>query len=104
MGAGRMVEVIKRKNPGRLDLPSETEIRQAISVLMAKMKRGKDITLYNSRGIVMPYLATVVRIFVEHEGNITPRDTWRIFQENHPPPEDFQSSNDSNYPVMQKVK
>ena len=104
MGAGRMLERIKRQNPGRLDLPSETEIRQAISALMAKMKSGKAITLSNSRGIAMPYLATVVRIFVEREGNVTPRDAWRIFQENHPPPEDLESSNDSNYPAMEKVK
>ena len=74
MGAGRMLERIKRQNPGRLDLPSETEIRQAISALMAKMKSGKAITLSNLRGIAMPYLATVVRIFVEREGNVTPRD------------------------------
>ena len=68
------------------------------------MKSGKEIMLSNSRGIVMPYLATVVRIFVEREGNVTPQDPWCIFQENHPPPEDLESSNDSNYPAMQKVK
>ena len=104
MGPGRMLERIKREYPGRLDIPCETEIRQAISALMAKMRSGKEITLSNSRGIAMPYLATIVRIFVEHDGNVTPRDAWRIFQEKHPPPEDFQPSNDSNCPTMQKVK
>ena len=67
MGAERMLERIKWQNPDRLDLLSETEIRQAISALIAKMKSGKEITLSNSRGIAMPYLATVVRIFVEGE-------------------------------------
>ena len=52
----------------------------------------------------MPYLATVVNIFVEHHGNLTPQDAWRIFQENHPPPEDLLSSNEIIYPTIQKVK
>ena len=53
------------------------------------MKSGKEITLSSSHGIVMPHSATVVRIFVEHDGNITPRDAWNIFQENQPSPEDL---------------
>ena len=68
------------------------------------MKSGKEITLSNSRGTAMPHLVTIVRIFVKCEGNVTLQDTWHIFQENHPPPEDLESSNDSNYPAMQKVK
>ena len=71
---------------------------------MAKLKTGKELTLLSSRGIVMPYMASIVRIFVEHHGNITPQDAWQIFQENHPPPEDVLLSNDTNYPTMQKVK
>jgi len=50
------------------------EIRQAISALMAKMKSRKAITLTFLHGIVMPYLATIVRIYVEHNRNITPQD------------------------------
>ena len=71
---------------------------------MAKMKSGKAITLSNLRGIAIPYLATIVRIFVEYEGNVILRDTWHIFQEHYLPPEDLESSNTSNYPVIQKVK
>ena len=56
---------------------------------MEKMKSGKEITLSSSRGIVMPHSATVVRIFVENDGNITSRDAWNIFQENQPPPKDL---------------
>ena len=104
MGAGRMRERIKRQNPDQLDLPSETEIQQAISSLIVKMKSGKEITLSNSRGIAMPYLATIVRIFVERKGNVTLRNAWHILQEKHPPPADLELSNDSNYPAMQKVK
>ena len=63
-GASRILEKIKWAYPHRLDLPSETEIRQAISTLMSKMNSGKDPNLSSSRGIAMPYLETVVSIFV----------------------------------------
>ena len=39
MGAGRVLEVLKRKYPKRFDLPSENEIRSAITKLFASSKR-----------------------------------------------------------------
>jgi len=40
IGKGRMLNHFRKKYPGRFDLPSETEIRQAISILAAKEKKG----------------------------------------------------------------
>lgn len=62
-GPGKMLEVVRKKYPGRLDIPAETEIRQAISVLFAKQKRGEEPTLSKTCGIHEPYCSTVLAIF-----------------------------------------
>jgi hypothetical protein len=49
MGPARMLEKLKLQYPGRFDLPSETEIRQAITTLMVKQKKGQQTTLTTTR-------------------------------------------------------
>jgi len=84
MGPAKMYEALKRKYPGRLDLPSEGEIRQAISIMMTKIKKSLKPTLCRTRGILEPYNSTVLTIFVDSEGNITPSQAWIEFQRLHP--------------------
>jgi len=100
MGAGKMLEKLRQKYSGRLDLPPESEIRQAITVLMVKHRKGQNVSLSSTRGIAQPYLSTVVQIFVESGGRIKPADAWKLFQEKHPAPE----SESTCYPPMSKIK
>ena len=103
MGPARMLEKLKQQYPERLDLPSETEIRQAITTLMAKQKKGQQTTLTTTRGIQMPYLATVIRIFNESNGTIKPAAAWTAFQQIHPPPVN-NLEEQAKYPTAVKVK
>ncbi len=86
MGAARMLEKLKQKYPDRLDLPSETEIRQAITTLMAKQKKGQQAMLSTTRGIMIPYLATVIGVFNDSNGTIKLAAAWTAFQQIHAPP------------------
>ena len=103
MGPARMLEKLKQKYPDRLDLPSETEIRQAITTLVAKQKKGQQATLNSTRGIMMPYLATVIRIFNDSNGTIKPAAAWTAFQQIHPPPTN-DAVEEARYPTAVKVK
>jgi hypothetical protein len=103
MGAGRMLEKLRQKYPGRLDLPPESEIRQAITTLLSKQKRGGRMTLSSNRGIAEPFYSTVISIFNESDGQVKPAEAWKLFQEKHPSPSDA-TSPENNYPSMQKVK
>ena len=69
-----MLEKLRQKYPGRLDLPPESEIRQAITTLLSKQKRGGLLTLCSNRGIAEPFHSTVVRIFHESDGQVKPAE------------------------------
>ena len=103
MGPARMLEKLKQQYPDRFDLPSETEIRQAITTLMAKQKKGQQTTLTTTRGMQMPCLATVIRIFNESNGTIKPPAAWTTFQQIHPPPVN-NPEEQARYPTAVKVK
>jgi hypothetical protein len=103
MGPERELEKLKQQYPDRLDLPSETEIRQAITTLMAKQKKGQQITIITIWGIQMPYLATVIRIFNESNGTIKPAAAWTAFQQIHSPPVNYPDEQ-AKYPTAIKVK
>lgn len=85
-GPGKMLSELRRKYPGRLDLPSETEIRSVISCLMAKKRKGQSqINNVNvNRGIPEPFKSTVLEIF-RADPNVVPRRAWDIFLQRHPP-------------------
>lgn len=84
---GKMLVELRRKYPGRLDLPSETEVRSVISTLMSKKKRGKATITTSTRGIPEHYKETVLDIF-RGDPSIVPRQAWEIFLQRHPPNED----------------
>lgn len=84
MSPAKMVECLVRKYPGRIYLPSESEIRQVISVLVNKQREGIEISLAKSRGIVEPYFSTVNNIFMESQGEISPTEGWNQFLVHHP--------------------
>jgi len=98
-GPGRMLAELKRRYPSRLDLPSESEIRQCISTLVAKQKKGQETDLHANRGVPQPFLTSLTSIFEENP-NIRPRDAWKRFQEINPPAEALSAS----YPTEQQVK
>lgn len=50
MGPNRMLDELSRKYPNVFDLPSESEIRSAISQMMMQVNTGKPIALGNARG------------------------------------------------------
>ncbi|CAI9719699.1 Hypothetical predicted protein [Octopus vulgaris] len=96
--SSKMLVELKRKHLGRLDLPSEIEIRTVISFLMTK-KRKEQLTLYNaSRGIHEPFKSTVLEIFRE-DPNITPRRAWELFQQRHPPHDDISTKHLTGYHI-----
>ena len=49
-----------------LDLPSETEIHQAISTLITKEKQSLLISLSCNRGIKRPFLETIQEIVYQN--------------------------------------
>lgn len=100
-GPGRMLEALKRKHPGRLDLPSETEIRQAITMLMDKNKKGQTLSLVRKTGIAEPYRSTVMQIFVESQSTIKPADAWQKFQLKHSQP--LEGDHSLKYPSKKQV-
>ena len=61
IGTRRMAEYLRAKYPGRIDLPSESEIRQRISSLFTKFKKQGYILVLR-RGIPDEYRDTIVRI------------------------------------------
>jgi len=98
-GPAKMLMELRRKYPGRLDMPSETEIRSVISSLMAKQKKGQSTdVIVSNRGIAEPYFETVLQIFRE---NVEIK-AWQIFQEKHPPP--TLQEPQPTYPLEKSVK
>ena len=78
-----MLSELTRRHPTRLDLPSESEMRQCVSALIAKQKKLLTTRFNRSRGIAQPYLNTILNVFEENQ-SIDPRLAWQIFQERHP--------------------
>ncbi len=103
MGPTRMLEKLKQQYTDRLNLPSETEIRQTITTLAAKQKKGQQAALSTARGIILLYVATVIRIFNDSNRTIKPAAGWTIFQQIHPPPTN-NAEEESRYPTAAKVK
>ncbi len=100
-GPGRMLAELARRYPGRLDLPSEFEIRQRITSLMNKKKAGQSIVPgCRTRGIVQPYMDTVISIFNENR-EIAPKAAWEKFTYVHPVPTDVAIG---NYPGEKQVR
>lgn len=59
----KMLENLRGRHSSRLDVSSENEILQAITVLLAKQSKDKTISLStSSRGIVEPYNTTIHQI------------------------------------------
>lgn len=95
-GPGRMLAELARRYPGRL----EFEVRQRIMSLMSKKKAGQSIVPgCPTRGIVQPYLSTIISIF-DKDVDIAPRAAWEKFQSLHRPAE----PPDGTYPTAAKVK
>ena len=78
MGPGRMLECLRVKYPDKLDLPSETEIRQRIASLTAKYKKHGTIDL--KRGIQRPFKGILTTIVVDSEYRIKPKQALEMFK------------------------
>lgn len=78
IGPGRMLEALRNKYPERLDLPSETEIRQYITALTAKY--NKHSTIHIKRGIQEPFKTIITNIVVELHYLVKPKDALDQFK------------------------
>ena len=101
IGPGRMLNNLRRKYPGRLDLPSETEIRQAIGSMVSQQNKGQPPNLSSRRGVTGNYNDTILKIFRDSKGEIMPRHAWDEFQKIHPRLPSNQD--DIEYPSKQQV-
>jgi hypothetical protein len=106
MGAGRMLQKLRATHPQRFDLPSETEIRQAITTLMAKEKSGKDVTLKTRQNSMHPYYLRSIIIMYNDDPKIMPKNAWALFIAQHPPPSNHEELNEitQTYPKESAVK
>ena len=77
-GPGRMLAELSRRYPGRLDLPSEQEIRERITALTSKQKSGKLMCTNSDRGIPAPFMSTIHSIFKDNP-SIAPQAAWDEF-------------------------
>ncbi|KAG1680512.1 Beta-TrCP [Nymphon striatum] len=77
-GPGRMLEQLRLKYPDRLDLPSESEIRQRISSLFAKYKKHGTIET-KRRGIIDFYRRRIYDIVSDSSFQIKPAAALRKF-------------------------
>ena len=78
---GAMLNQLKKKYPGRFDLPSEAEVRPLISALVKLQKEKKEISLDSvsrKRGIREKYARTIECEFTRLGGSMMPRQavTW----------------------------
>jgi hypothetical protein len=97
IGPGRMLETLRTLYPNRLDLPSETEIRQGIAAITAKYK--KHGTIHIKRGIQDPFKTVLSNIVQESIYTIKPRDAIDIFKART-----IEYANRDDYPSEAKVK
>jgi hypothetical protein len=81
-----MLQKLRATHPLRFYLPSETEIRQAITTLMAKEKAVKDITLKTRQNSMHPYYLQSIIIMYSDDPKIMPKNAWALFIAQHRPP------------------
>lgn len=98
-GPGRMLEQLRAKYPGRLDLPSEAEIRQRISSLFAKYKNNGTIET-KRRGVEDPYRERIYVIVSESQFKIKPAEALRKFLSDCT----YQEKDSEAFPMDDKVK
>ena len=98
MGPGRMLEALRSKYPGCLDLPSETEIRQRITALSAKYKKHGTLIL-KSRGIHEPFRSIIVAIVEESQFTMRPKAALDQFKERA-----STADYENDFPSDEKVK
>ena len=70
MGPGRMLKHLRVKHPGKLGLPSETEIRQRIASLATKCKNHRTIDL--KRGAQELFKGALSNAVADSERRIKP--------------------------------
>lgn len=101
LGPARMLQQLRIKHPGRLDLPAESEIRQLISTLTAKGKKAAHGTPASARktGIQAEY-REALETMVLNNPSIKPMQAWKEFQIIHPYTEDQKEK----YPKQNQVK
>jgi hypothetical protein len=101
-----MLQKLRATHPQRFDLPSETEIHQAITTLMAKEKSGKDVTLKTRQNSMHPYYLRSVIIMHNDAPTIMPKNAWALFIAQHPPPSNDKELNEitQTYPKESAVK
>ena len=78
MGPGRMLECLRSKHPEKLDLPSETEIRQRIASLTAKYKKHGTIDL--KKGIQKPFKGILSTIVMDSEHQVKTKQALELFK------------------------
>ena len=49
-GPNRIREVLLERHPGAIDIPSETEIRNAITAMLVQVRKGQTVSLGGRRG------------------------------------------------------
>ena len=59
---------------------------------MVNLKKGQAPDLTKRRGVIEPYLTTLIKIFQNSEGNIRPAESWQQLQSIH-------VDNDDNRPL-----
>lgn len=73
-GPNRIREVLLKRYPGALDIPSETEIRNAITAMMTQQKKGQAISLGSRRGrksSFPPILEYILSHYINQNRNTT---------------------------------
>lgn len=108
-GPIRILAELRRKYPGRLDLPSEGEIRTEILALMKRKmrwgtsgpqtRRYKEERRYKGKGMGEPYV-TMITDRVKNFPRMTPKEHWLKLLEEFPQTEE----NKSDYPTQKQVK
>ncbi|KAJ8908052.1 hypothetical protein NDN08_008149 [Rhodosorus marinus] len=102
LSAGRVREALLRLYPGRIDVPSESEIQRVLNASAFRRRKNRVTALLMPyRGIKEPYLSECVRIFEQSEGTIKPADAWRLFVARFPCPEGEEAA---NYPSAAKFQ
>lgn len=91
MGPGKIRALLHNSFPGRLDVPSETEIQTVIARLVLKFKNAVNKKAYASlrssstpkQTISLKYRNELTRIFLNNP-SILPSTAWKIFVQKCP--------------------
>lgn len=85
-GPNRMLEMLRQKYPGAHDLPSESEIRMAVSRLMQQNKNQSELSLSSGRGRKSKWPAIIEYLlvkFVNEDPEIKPAIALTAFKEKY---------------------